>query len=144
MAAGQVCQRGQGTRQPAQSACKWSSYGLYQDSISRNTSSPMLPSIQLQHTLILTAIRGQKGVFELFFCPELKNSILTVQNVKEKQQILIFKGLEPASVWHIHLKNDWNDYSITKIVSWNQLFVSSSCSAYQTLQEVKVRQTGRK
>lgn len=58
----------------------------------------MLPSIQLQHALILTAIRGQKGIFELFFCPELKNSILTVQNVKEKQQILIFKGLEPASV----------------------------------------------
>ena len=33
-------------------------------------------------------------------------------NNKEEQQILASKKLEPATVWHFFLKNDWNNQSI--------------------------------
>ncbi len=35
----------------------------------------------------------------------------------EKQQILTFEKLEPENVWLSSLKDDLNDYSITKIVA---------------------------
>lgn len=37
-----------------------------------------------------------------------KDSLFSLINDEEKQQILIFKELEPAQLWRFYLKNDWN------------------------------------
>ena len=41
--------------------------------------------------------------------PKSKDSLFTVINDKERQEILTLKKLELAYVWYFNLKNDWNN-----------------------------------
>lgn len=59
--------------------------------------------------------------------PKPRNFSISVVNDGEKQQNFTFKKLEWENVWHIFVKNDWNDYLIVeKNVATNSFSIGQS------------------